>query len=270
MYKELFYDDIIPIELEDKDYYYYLIYEMYFSFTSMEILNILNSNRINFFIRESSLLLANSIKLFEFGYFDAAYYSMRSAIELATVMLDLSDHNDNKKRENMESFLTKEYRIKRKQTINFLSKNGIVFRDIPKKMPNFLDEIEETAQMINHKVHKASFDNFLTIHKLNADDEEYMTQHKNNFKFLLEKSIKIVAMMRLILEPIPLLMSEEEIYYRIPNIMEYEFNQGLLDLIGEKTLSEFKQTENYLNYKNEFMKLEKRNESTIQLYCIII
>ena len=36
-----------------------------------------------FFINEACQLLANSVKLFELGYFDCAFYSVRQAIELS-------------------------------------------------------------------------------------------------------------------------------------------------------------------------------------------
>ena len=36
-----------------------------------------------FFINEACQLLANSVKLFEAGYFDCAFYSIRQAIELS-------------------------------------------------------------------------------------------------------------------------------------------------------------------------------------------
>ena len=97
-------------------------------------------------------------------------------------------------------------------------------------------------------------------HKNKCQNEDYMAKYNKEFIFLLEKSIKIVAVMRLILDPIPLLMDDEEIAYRIPNFMTYSFSKDLLDLIGEETLSEFKNTEKFIGFNEAIMKLEKRNE----------
>lgn len=81
-----------PVKIENKEYYYNLIYEISESFTSAIIVNLFHSNKINMIITEAGQSLANSIKLYELGYFDDAYYSMRSAIELATIMLDVGDN----------------------------------------------------------------------------------------------------------------------------------------------------------------------------------
>ena len=77
---------------------------------------------------------------------------------------------------------------------------------------------------------------------------------------MLEKSIKVVAVMRLILDTTPLLMDDEEIASRIPNLMTYSFSKNLLDLIGEETLSEFRCTRKFCGFKKWVMGFEKRNE----------
>ena len=71
-------------------------------------------------ITEAGQSLANSIKLYELGYFDDAYYSMRSAIELATIMLDVGDNEYEKMVDNMNLFSTKEYRNFRSSTLRYL------------------------------------------------------------------------------------------------------------------------------------------------------
>lgn len=120
MYEEILkYKYLQPISLENKEYYYKLIYEISDSFTS-EVIggDLFHLANINLIIDELGQLLANSIELYEWGYFDNAYYSLRSANELATIMLDLSDKTDWAIKKNMESFLTKRYRKKRYQIIN--------------------------------------------------------------------------------------------------------------------------------------------------------
>ena len=83
---------VIPIEIENVDEYYSLIHEISHSDTSKIFVGSLShSAHINLLIKEISILLTNSLRLYEMGYFDNAYYSLRSANELATVMLDLSD-----------------------------------------------------------------------------------------------------------------------------------------------------------------------------------
>ena len=99
-----------PVKIENKEYYYSLIYEISESLTSGIIVDFFHSNKINMIITEAGQSLANSIKLYELGYFDDAYYSMRSAIELATIMLDVGDNEYEQMIHNMNLFSTKEYR----------------------------------------------------------------------------------------------------------------------------------------------------------------
>ena len=247
-----------PVEIENKEFYYSLIYEISESLTSGIIVDLFHSNKINMIITEACQSLANSIRLYELGYFDDAYYSMRSAIELATIMLDVGDNEYEKMVNNMNLFSNKEYRNFRASTSRYLKENGIEFRDVANKMPNFVNEINNTCIKLNSFVHKTGFDNFYGIR--NYYNENFHKKQLDDFENNLISSIRIVAIMRLVIDPFPLLLADEEIYYRSPNIMTYPFNEKLLEVMGEESIAEFKNTDVYKSYEEELMKLEKRNQ----------
>ena len=247
-----------PVEIENKEFYYSLIYEISESLTSGIIVDLFHSNKINMIITEACQSLANSIRLYELGYFDDAYYSMRSAIELATIMLDVGDNEYEKMVNNMNLFSNKEYRNFRASTLRYLKENGIEFRDVANKMPNFVNEINNTCIKLNSFVHKTGFDNFYGIR--NYYNENFHKKQLDDFENYLISSIRIVAIMRLVIDPFPLLLADEEIYYRSPNIMTYPFNEKLLEVMGEESIAEFKNTDVYKSYEEELMKLEKRNQ----------
>lgn len=247
-----------PVEIENKEFYYSLIYEISESLTSGIIVDLFHSNKINMIITEACQSLANSIRLYELGYFDDAYYSMRSAIELATIMLDVGDNEYEKMVNNMNLFSNKEYRNFRASTLRYLKENGIEFRDVANKMPNFVNEINNTCIKLNSFVHKTGFDNFYGIR--NYYNENFHKKQLDDFENNLISSIRIVAIMRLVIDPFPLLLADEEIYYRSPNIMTYPFNGKLLEVMGEESIAEFKNTDVYKSYEEELMKLEKRNQ----------
>lgn len=247
-----------PVEIENKEFYYSLIYEISESLTSGIIVDLFHSNKINMIITEACQSLANSIRLYELGYFDDAYYSMRSAIELATIMLDVGDNEYEKMVNNMNLFSNKEYRNFRASTLRYLKENGIEFRDVANKMPNFVNEINNTCIKLNSFVHKTGFDNFYDIR--NYYNENFHKKQLDDFENNLISSIRIVAIMRLVIDPFPLLLADEEIYYRSPNIMTYPFNEKLLEVMGEESIAEFKNTDVYKSYEEELMKLEKRNQ----------
>lgn len=258
------YEDILqkrylkPINIENKEYYYSLIYEISESLTSGIIVDLFHSNKINMIITESGQSLANSIKLYELGYFDNAYYSMRSAIELATIMLDVGDNEYEKMINNMNLFSTQEYRNFRANTLTYLKNNGVEFSDVSHKMPNFVNEINNTCKNLNKIIHKTGFDNFYGIRE--SYDGNFHKKQLKDFENNLISSIKIVALMRLVIDPFPLLLADEEIYYRSPNILTYPFNENLIGLIGDEYISEFKNTELYKSYEKELMNFEKRNQ----------
>lgn len=247
-----------PVEIENKEFYYSLIYEISESLTSGIIVDLFHSNKINMIITEACQSLANSIRLYELGYFDDAYYSMRSAIELATIMLDVGDNEYEKMVNNMNLFSNKEYRNFRASTLRYLKENGIEFRDVANKMPNFVNEINNTCIKLNSFVHKTGFDNFYGIR--NYYNENFHKKQLDDFENNLISSIRIVAIMRLVIDPFPLLLADEEIYYRSPNIMTYPFNEKLLEVMVEESIAEFKNTDVYKSYEEELMKLEKRNQ----------
>lgn len=247
-----------PVEIENKEFYYSLIYEISESLTSGIIVDLFHSNKINMIITEACQSLANSIRLYELGYFDDAYYSMRSAIELATIMLDVGDNEYEKMVNNMNLFSNKEYRNFRASTLRYLKENGIEFRDVANKMPNFVNEINNTCIKLNSFVHKTGFDNFYGIR--NYYNKNFHKKQLDDFENNLISSIRIVAIMRLVIDPFPLLLADEEIYYRSPNIMTYPFNEKLLEVMGEESIAEFKNTDVYKSYEEELMKLEKRNQ----------
>ncbi|WP_405021962.1 hypothetical protein [Methanobrevibacter smithii] len=247
-----------PVEIENKEFYYSLIYEISESLTSGIIVDLFHSNKINMIITEACQSLANSIRLYELGYFDDAYYSMRSAIELATIMLDVGDNEYEKMVNNMNLFSNKEYPNFRASTLRYLKENGIEFRDVANKMPNFVNEINNTCIKLNSFVHKTGFDNFYGIR--NYYNENFHKKQLDDFENNLISSIRIVAIMRLVIDPFPLLLADEEIYYRSPNIMTYPFNEKLLEVMGEESIAEFKNTDVYKSYEEELMKLEKRNQ----------
>ena len=78
-----FYHHLQPLALKEKDSFLWATSEIEQSFTGR--IDILTSGLHTFFL-ESSKLLRNSIKLYEDGIFDAAFYSVRSALELARIV----------------------------------------------------------------------------------------------------------------------------------------------------------------------------------------
>lgn len=72
--------------IENKDEILWDIFNIEHSFSGR-----MDTPNANLFIMEAIQLIINSIELFEKGYFDCAYYSLREAIEVSTTIIYLSD-----------------------------------------------------------------------------------------------------------------------------------------------------------------------------------
>jgi hypothetical protein len=83
---------LVPVEIRKKKLYFYDLMNIERSFT--ERVDALLSNT---FILESAQLIVNAINLFEMGYFDCAYYSLRQSLELSTTMIYLLDIDEDRR-----------------------------------------------------------------------------------------------------------------------------------------------------------------------------
>ena len=250
---------VIPIEIENVDEYYSLIHEISHSDTSKIFAGSLShSAHINLLIKEISVLLTNSLRLYEMGYFDNAYYSLRSANELATVMLDLSDKEDSEIQNNFEDFRKGKYNKWRSTILNELSDNGIVFKEVIDTMPNFKKDIRDLLKELNNVVHSKGMENFYCF-RFHTFDEKIHYKKLEEFKKHFLNSIKILAIMRLIVDPLPLLLTEEELYYRCPSMIIFPFTDKMLSVIGQESIDEFKETSMYKSMENWILSFEKQN-----------
>lgn len=250
---------VIPIKIENVDEYYSLIQEISFSDTNRTFAeNLSHSAHINLLIKEISILLANSLRLYEMGYFDNAYYSLRSANELATVMLDLSDKDDSKITNNFKKFRKGKYKKRRSKIINELSKEGIFFKEVIDQMPNLKKDISKLLNEINNVVHNNGLDTLYSV-RYHSLDKDMSYKKLEEFITHFLKSIRILAIMRLILDPLPLIITDDEMYYRCPKIVIFPFSDELLSIIGRKSVDEIKQIDTYKSMEEWILSFEKRN-----------
>lgn len=220
----------------------------------------------NTFIMEAVQLVVNSISLFELGYFDNAYYSLREAIEISTTIVYLSDMPDEERREKMEDWKnTKDFPMQG-QMLNQLYKYGIVISDMKEKMKSFFDEIKNVSKKMNKCIHKQGLRFFYVSrnHPINMkkDDKVFIENYVN----FLEKTIGIIAVMRLAIDPYPVLLMDEEILLRCFDSMTEAYkNEFVEKYITNETLKDYKKTEMYINHYNRHSTEEKKNYAVFDI-----
>ena len=86
------------------------------------------------------------------------------------------------------------------------------------------------------------------------------------FEYYLQKSIGVVAVMRLAADPFPILLMDEEILLRCFDSMTEAYSQDFVDeYIGEQTVEEYKETSMYEGTYNAFINDEKKNYATFNV-----
>ena len=150
-----FKQNVSPLDLPNKDELYNSVLQIENSMTErLDVLNI-----ANIFILEASQLLANSIYLFENGYFDASFYSIRQSIELATTMMYFADNKDDNTKKKALYDWKKENRFPMtKQMLSELKIYGEVVANMYTVMPSFFADLDILYAKINKIVHKQGYD----------------------------------------------------------------------------------------------------------------
>lgn len=225
----------------------------------------INLFRTNRFFQEACQLLVNSINLYKLGYFDTAFYSLRQAIELSIGILYLNENENEIKR-----WIRKEDGFGVGKMRNYLLNNETDFKDVRHKMSSYFDNLLDLRKRIDKYVHKQGFISFYTTYKqLGRKDTVVKLSKKVHADYInmLENSIGAVAIYRLIVDPLPVLLMEDEIALRSPDIMTEPYSEDFVKkYIGIDNLNLYKQTKIYKEYRDDFLSREKQS---IEVYNVI-
>lgn len=115
-------ENVRPVELKNKEQLYSDLINIEHSWSGR-----IDGNICNTFIIEAEQQLVNAIELFEQGYFDCAYYSLRSAVDLSTTMVFLDDMPDDEHEKFLSAWKSIADFPMQGQMIKQLSQRGNVF-----------------------------------------------------------------------------------------------------------------------------------------------
>ncbi|MDP2813505.1 MAG: hypothetical protein Q8N92_03555 [Erysipelotrichaceae bacterium] len=263
-------DNIHKYSISNKDEYYDAIFNLKRSFTGR-----FDVKHLNNFIAESAELLVNAIRLFENGYFDAAYYSLRTSLEVSVLVVYFSDfpESDDIKDQKVMEWRKKGRFPTTNKLLSKLRESGQLYKEISVVMPEFFADFRENLSKLNKHVHKQGFDYFYVSRKFKSD--EFISNKIKEFEYHLTKTISQVGVFRLFIDPIPVLLVDEEIYYRLPNMLlnDAYSERFLMEYIGEELVNKYKNTSIYIdfyNYYSDFPKQPKCVSDIIQFQFVDI
>lgn len=255
-------ENIRPIELPNKEKWYRALLNIENSWSGrVDISNIGNT-----FIMEAEQMLVNAIELFEMGYFDSAYYSLRSAVDISTTMVFFADMPIDDRKKYLSSWKGTKYFPMQKKIVNLLSEQGYVFVDMKEKMPDFFKSTKSLSKKLNKYVHKQGLQHFYVLRNHHINFQKRINSFIKTFEYYLKKCIGVVAIMRLAIDPFPILLMDPNILYRcFDSITEPYSEEFVVEYIGEKYISEYKNTEIYIGTYNSFLSDPLKNEATFEV-----
>lgn len=253
-------ENIRPVDLPHKEEYYFDLLNIEHSWSGR-----VDGNICNTFVMEAEQQLINAIELFESGYFDCAYYSLRSAVDISTTMVFLEDMPDEERGKFLEAWkATKDFPMQG-QMIKQLSLKGTVFANMKEKMPEFFTRAKELSANLNKYVHKQGLQHFYISRNHPFNQNKSQDSFISTFEHYLQRCIGVVAVMRLAIDPFPILLMDEEILYRCFDSLTEPYSQKFVEKYIGSTIENYKQTNLYSNTYDAFIGEEKKNEAVFNV-----
>lgn len=214
----------------------------------------------NGFMMESVELLKHGIFLFEDGYFDCAFYSIRQSIENMNNMLFLSQNEDELLKWKAKERFPADSHIKAQ-----LQKINEAYSEIKKSIPEVFDSYEELLKKANKYIHKQGFDTFY-LHPW--QQEKLISARTELFVSLLKQSIGLVMIMNIVLDPLSLALSDPDVDAHIPfDPVTEHIPLGIFEeVFSDDIIERIKNTNFYKEFVGFFLEKEEMNEAT---YAVI-
>lgn len=225
------------------------------------LIHAFGSNR---FFDEASQMIANSIYLFQEGFFDAAFYSLRQSIEISIGTLYLTANP-----EKMNEWQDLKQGFESGAMVNFLRNHESDFKEIRTKMSTFFDNISVIQKRTNKYVHKQGFFSFYTTQRCSWDDHREKKIYKKivtDFEETLKVAIGAVSVYRLAIDPLPIILMDEELMKRSGDFVTDPYSKDFVDkYIGFENIELYRQTKIYQDYEKWIMSQEKQNEAVYDI-----
>lgn len=216
----------------------------------------------NAFLTEATRLLINSIFLYEDGYFDCAFYSVRQASEVFDSMLYLS----NKDNGELQKWIAKERFPMDSNIRKQLEKMIYGYGEIKTVLEDYFQHHRELINKSHKIIHKQGFDTFYAQRfKKNFAHEE----DERFFLEVLKYTIGIGIILFVLLEPLALALADDEINGKLNfdfmtepiDCTYFEKYLGLNDIVDRLLKSNY--------YKGFAAQFEDREHMNIATYSVI-
>lgn len=256
IFKSHIYEHIIPIEYPQGDEHLLALYNI-----ENAMVGVVGAMHSNVFFSEACHLIANAISLFKMGYFDCAFYSLRSALELSIGTLYITEKGE----EEIKKWAKQEDGFEQGKMVKYLKSNASIYSNMRDEMSDYFENIRNIQLRLNKYIHKQGLSTFYSFHAGNM----YIKSRKkrlNDFDDFVTHCIGAVAVYRLAIDPLPIILADEKLMYRSPDfITEPYSNDFIKKYIGLKHIECYKKTQIYKDYYTYINNRETQNEGVFML-----
>lgn len=204
-------------------------------------------------------MIRNAVSQYEQGFTDAAFYSIRTALELARVVTYFSSQN-----QPLESSLYKAWVHGERFPFDSKIRAALVdaasvYNEIRTALSDFFDDQDNRLQRANKYIHKQGYKTFYTQNALRPDLND-LRKHKTNelFNNFIVNSTVEVALLRLCIDPFPVLLQDESVMYKIHfQPVTFPFTESTIKFIGEDRIEKYRNTAFYQSYVESFASNEE-------------
>ena len=252
---------LVPVGISNREEYYNDLINIEQGWTGR-----LDAQISNTFIQEAIQLIINAISLFENGYFDCAFYSLRQSLEVSTTIVYLMELEPEKRETELINWKKKSKFPMYGQMIKFLTANGETFADMKQKMNNYFNNLQLVKERLNKHVHKQGFSTFYVSRNHIVNRNKNNDDLLNDFNYCTENCIGAIAVLRLAIDPFPVLLTDEEIYSRTGDILTEAYSEDFIQkYVGKESIEAYKKTKMYLFYYESIINDEKRHPSVLDI-----
>jgi len=215
-----------------------------------------------FFI-EASKMMRNAVKLYEDGYFDAAFYSVRSAVELSRIVAYFSDVDNPKDSEMFRNWASGKKFPFDSKIKEELESSSAVFQELRSVLGDFFDEQAVRLRAAQKYIHKQGLKAFYERGFTNEEHEKNRLDIiSKDFNEFVKNSLAEIALLRLCIDPFPLLLRDPQVMYRVHfESMTIAFSDDMVNkVIGKRRVELYKSTDFYTSHVSHFGENESLSE----------
>jgi hypothetical protein len=235
-----------PTKVENRELFYSASLDIEHSFSGR-----LDMFGLHTFFSEASMLIRNALRLYEEGFFDSAFYSVRSALELSRIVTYFSDIDNPQESEIFKSWASGSKFPFDREIKREIEKSSSVYQELHEVMGDFFGLQAERLRAAQKYIHKQGFKAFYARGGTNAEREKLRQDRMNrDFESFVKNSIVEIALLRLCIDPFPLLLNDPDIMYKVHfESMTEPFSDDMIEkILGNEIVSLYRSTEFYKSH----------------------